>query len=76
MNRYLITLLLIAIFALGVACKLEEIARYNDMITRSCDTELKNEIERQQQAERIEELEKELRLIHTDIDIMQNGSKK
>lgn len=76
MNRYLITLILIAIFALGVACKLEEIARYNDMITRSRDTELKNEIERQQQAKRIEELEKELRLIHTDIDIMQNGSKK
>jgi hypothetical protein len=76
MNRYLITLLLIAIFALGVACKLEEIARYNDMITRSRDMELKNEIERQQQAKRIEELEKELRLIHTDIDIMQNGSKK
>ena len=69
-------LLFIAFIALCIAFKLEEFARYNDMKSRNRDIELRAEIERQQQAARIEDIEKQLRLINTDIDIIQNGSRK
>ena len=69
-------ILLIAMLTLVIAMKIEEYAHYSDLISRNRDIEARAEIERQQQAEKIEELEKELRLIKTDIDIMQNGSKK
>ena len=69
-------IILIAILALCIAAKLEEFARYNDIISRDRDNAERAEIERLQQDERIKEIEKELRLIHTDIDIIQNGSKK
>ena len=66
----------IALIALLIALKLEEMSRYDNLIARNRDYKERVEIERQQQTRRIEEIEKELRLIHTDIDIMQNGSKK
>ena len=66
----------IALIALLIALKLEEMSRYDNLISRNRDYKERVEIERQQQTRRIEEIEKELRLIHTDIDIMQNGSKK
>jgi hypothetical protein len=69
-------IILIAMLALCIAAKLEEVARYNDIISRNRDNAERAEIERLQQDERIKEIEKELRLIHTDIDIIQNGSKK
>lgn len=69
-------ILLIAMLTLVIAMKIEEYAHYSDLISRTRDIEERAEIERLQQSERIEEIEKELRLIHTDIDIMQNGSKK
>lgn len=69
-------ILLIAMLTLVIAMKIEEYAHYSDLISRNRDIEARAEIERQQQTRRIEEIEKELRLIHTDIDIMQNGSKK
>lgn len=69
-------ILLIAMLTLVIAMKIEEYAHYSDLLSRNLDIETRAEIERQQQAEKIEELEKELRLIKTDIDIMQNGSKK
>ena len=75
MNR-ITGLFIIAILALIAAVSIGDNARYNDLLSRNRDIETRAEIERQQQAEKIEELEKELRLIKTDIDIMQNGSKK
>ena len=69
-------ILLIAMLTLVIAMKIEEYAHYSDLISRTRDIEERAEIERLQQYERIEEIEKELRLIHTDIDIMQNGPKK
>ena len=66
----------IALIALLIALKLEEMSRYDNLLSRNRDIETRAEIERQQQTRRIEEIEKELRLIHTDIDIMQNGPKK
>ena len=69
-------ILLIAMLTLVIAMKIEEYAHYSDLISRNRDIEARAEIERQQQTRRIEEIELELRLIHTDIDIMQNGSKK
>ena len=67
---------IIAILALITVVSIGENAHYNDLISRNRDIEINAEIERQQQAEKIAELEKELRLIKTDIDIIQNGSKK
>ena len=69
-------LLIIAILSLCAALKLEEMARYDDIKTQNREAEITAQIERQLQAERIDELEKELRLIKTDIEIMQNGTKK
>ena len=69
-------IILIAMLALCIAAKLEEVARYNDIISRNRDNAERAEIERLQQDKRIEEIEKQLRLIHTDIDLIQNGSKK
>ena len=69
-------ILLIAMLTIVIAMKIEEYAHYSDLISRTRDIEERAEIERQQQTRRIEEIEKELRLIHTDIDIMQIGPKK
>jgi hypothetical protein len=66
----------IAFIALMIALKLEEVARYDNLISRYREKETRAEIERQQQGARIEEIEKQLRLINTDIDIIQNGSRK
>jgi hypothetical protein len=52
------------------------VARYDNLISRYREKETRAEIERQQQGARIEEIEKQLRLINTDIDIIQNGSRK
>ena len=66
----------IAFIALCVALKVEELARYDNIRTQHQEAEIEAQIERLQQAEKIGELEKELRIIKTDIDLMQNGSKK
>lgn len=75
MNR-ITGLFIIAILALIAAVSIGENARYNDLLSRNREIELRTEIERQQQAEKIEDLEKQLRLVKTDIDIIQNGSRK
>ena len=75
MNR-ITGLFIIAILALIAAVSIGDNARYNDLLSRNRDIETRAEIERQQQAEKKKKKKKELRLIKTDIDIMQNGSKK
>ena len=73
MTDYLRKLLLIIIAALIIVFKVEELARHDDVIKRYNDLQEKAAIEKQQTDAKIYELEKEIRILKTDLYIMQNG---
>ena len=73
MTDYLRKLLLVIIAALIIVFKVEELARHDDVIKRYNDQQEKTAIEKQLQDERINELEKQIRILKTDLYIMQNG---
>lgn len=64
-----ITIVLLLIIALQIA----EWARYDEIIKRHNDAQLCADIERRAHDEQIERLEKEIRILKTDIYILQNG---
>ena len=73
MTDYLRKLLLVIIAALIIVFKVEELARHDDVIKRYNDLQEKAATEKQQTDAKINELEKEIRLLKQDIYIMQNG---
>ena len=73
MTDYLRKLLLVIIAALIIVFKVEELARHDDVIKRYNDLRDKAAIEKQLQDAKINELQKEIRLLKQDIYIMQNG---
>ena len=73
MTDYLRKLLLIIIAALIIVFKVEELARHDDVIKRYNDLQEKAAIEKQQTDAKIKELEKEIRILKTDIHIIQYG---
>ena len=70
MTDYLRKLLLVIIAALIIVFKVEELARHDDVIKRYNDLQEKAAIQKQLQDERINELEKQLRILKTDLYIM------
>lgn len=73
MSDYLRRFLLFIIAALIIAFKAEELARHEDTIKRYNELSEKAAIEKQLQEEKIKELEKEIRILKTDIYIIQYG---
>ena len=66
MTDYLRKLLLVIIAALIIVFKVEELARHDDVIKRYNDLQEKAAIEKQQTDAKINELEKEIRILKTD----------
>ena len=73
MSDYLRRFLLFIIAALIIAFKVEELARHDDVIKRYNELKETAAIEKQLQDEKIKELEKEIRILKTDIHIIQYG---
>ena len=69
----LIKMFLVIIAALIIVFKVEELARHDDIIKRYNDLQEKAAIEKQQTDAKINELEKQIRILKTDLYIMQNG---
>ena len=69
----LIKMFLVIIAALIIVFKVEELARHDDIIKRYNDLQEKVAIEKQQTDAKINELEKQIRILKTDLYIMQNG---
>ena len=69
----LIKMFLVTIAALIIACEFLDMARADDTRRAIKDQAEKTAIEKQLQDERINELEKEIRILKTDLHIMQNG---
>ena len=69
----LIKMFLVIIAALIIVFKVEELARHDDVIKRYNDLQEKAAIEKQQTDAKINELEKQIRILKTDLYIMQNG---
>lgn len=71
--RDLIKMFLVTIAALIIACEILDMARADDTRRAIKDQAEKAAIEKQLQDERINELEKQIRILKTDLHIMQNG---
>lgn len=69
----LIKMFLVTIAALIIACEILDMARADDTRRVIKDQAEKTAIEKQLQDERINELEKQIRILKTDLHIMQNG---
>jgi hypothetical protein len=71
--KELIKIFLVTIAALIITCEFLDMARADDTRRAIKDQAEKTAIEKQLQDERINELEKQIRILKTDLYIMQNG---
>lgn len=73
MSDYIKGLFILIIAALIIVFKIEELARHDDVIKRYNELSETAAIEKQLQDEKIKELEKEIRILKTDIHVIQYG---
>lgn len=73
MREQLVEMLIIVLALVVLAFKAEELARHGDTVKRYNDLLEKTAIEKQQTDKRIDELEQQIRLLRTDMQIMQYG---
>lgn len=73
MNDYLKKLCIIIFAALLLALKLEELARHDETVKRYNTLREASELERERQERKINELEKQIRVLKQDMYIMQHG---
>lgn len=73
MREQLVEMLIIVLALVVLAFKAEELARHDDTVKRYNDLLEKTAIEKQQTDKRIDELEQQIRLLRTDMQIMQYG---
>lgn len=73
MREKLVEMLIITLALVVLAFKAEELARHDDTVKRYNDLLEKTAIQKQQTDARIDELEKQIRVLRTDIYIMQYG---
>ena len=71
--KELIKMFLVILAALIIACEILDAARADETRRQLKDQTEKTAIEKQLQDERINELEKQIRILKTDLYIMQNG---
>ena len=73
MREQLVEMLIIVLALVVLAFKAEELARHDDTVKRYNDLLEKTAIEKQQTDKRIDELEQQIRILRTDMQIMQYG---
>ena len=73
MREQLVEMLIIVLALVVLAFKAEELARHGDTVKRYNDLLEKTAIEKQQTDKRIDELEQQIRVLRTDMQIMQYG---
>ena len=73
MREQLVEMLIIVLALVVLAFKAEELARHDDTVKRYNDLLEKTAIEKQQTDKRIDELEQQIRVLRTDMQIMQYG---
>lgn len=73
MREKLVEMLIIVLALVVLAFKAEELARHDDTVKRYNDLLEKTAIEKQQTDKRIDELEQQIRILRTDMQIMQYG---